>query len=158
MSDRSRRRPVSRKLTATAMTAISTEVAVVTCSTVNPPSQRTAERTARAANQHHAPRRQYALTMVQCTRMESESEGGGPAARRRRPGSPSNYPQPDSKVLRGGYDERIAITGSMRAARAAGIQHAAMPIAAIATTTAVKVTGSCGAIPNRSPRMTPAAK
>jgi hypothetical protein len=37
---------------------------------------------------------------------------------------------------------RIVIAGSIRAARSAGIQHAAMPIAAIITATAANVTGS----------------
>jgi len=47
----------------------------------------------------------------------------------------------------------MVMAGSMRAARSAGIQHAAIPIAAISTATPINVIGSCGATPKSSPRM-----
>src|SRR5215207_11771453 len=47
---------------------------------------------------------------------------------------------------------RMATTGSIRAARSAGIQHATIPMAAIITATATNVTGSCGGTPKSSPR------
>jgi hypothetical protein len=49
---------------------------------------------------------------------------------------------------------RIAIAGSIRAARSAGIQHATIPIAAISTATPANVTGSRGSTPNNSPWIT----
>src|SRR2546428_13501846 len=53
---------------------------------------------------------------------------------------------------------RIAIAGSIPAARRAGIQHAKIPIAAIITATAMKVAGSSGATSKSNPRITRVAK
>src|ERR1041385_7119338 len=56
------------------------------------------------------------------------------------------------------YSERIVMAGSTRDARSAGIQQAAVPIAAISTATAPKVTGSRGATPKSNPRISPVVK
>ena len=50
---------------------------------------------------------------------------------------------------------RIAIAGSMRDARIAGIQQAMTPIAAITAATATNVIGSCGATPKSRPANEP---
>ena len=54
-------------------------------------------------------------------------------------------------VVPAGYAARMAMAGSIPAARNAGVQHATTPTAAIITATPMNALGSCGATPKSSP-------